>query len=101
MEAMASGLPAIGVNAVALPELVHDKENGFLYEEGDSKALSNAIVTIFSDTALHEKMSQRSLEIIQHHDINKTMKQFETLYEGALASQKEKVTVGQAVLSGD
>jgi len=63
MEAMASGLPVIGVNAVALPELIHHQENGFVYEEGDSKSLSGFISTIFSDKALHEKMSQKSLEI--------------------------------------
>jgi 1,2-diacylglycerol 3-alpha-glucosyltransferase len=31
MEAMASGLPILAANAVALPELVSDGENGFLF----------------------------------------------------------------------
>src|SRR6202008_386605 len=30
MEAMASALPVVAVNAVALPELIHHGENGFL-----------------------------------------------------------------------
>ena len=35
MEAMASGLPIVAANAVALPHLVHDGENGYLFEPGN------------------------------------------------------------------
>ena len=40
MEAMASGLPIVAANAVALPHLVHDGENGYLFEPGDVDALA-------------------------------------------------------------
>ena len=45
MEAMASGLPIIAANAMALPELVHHGENGFLFAEDDAHALAAAAVT--------------------------------------------------------
>ena len=35
MEAMASGLPIVAANAMALPHLVHDGENGYLFEPGN------------------------------------------------------------------
>jgi len=80
MEAMASGLPIVAVNAMALPELVHDGKNGYLFPNGDSQTLAEKIVTILSDQNLHAKMSKESLEIIQAHDINKIIKQYEALY---------------------
>ena len=39
MEAMASGLPVVAANAMALPHLVHDGENGYLFEPGDIDGL--------------------------------------------------------------
>jgi glycosyltransferase involved in cell wall biosynthesis len=80
MEAMASGLPVIAVDAVALPELIHNGKNGFLFTPGSVPELSKAIVNLFSDQKVRAKMAQRSLEIIQEHNINKTMQEFETLY---------------------
>ena len=84
MEAMASGLPVIAVNAVALPELVKHGENGFLFEADDEKTLSENIRAIFSDEDLRKKMAQRSLEIIEKHDINNTIQQFEDIYLSAI-----------------
>jgi len=80
MEAMASGLPVIGVNAMALPELVHDNKNGFQFEPGNIDELSTKMLKFLADKALQKKMSDESLRIIQHHDIEKTIDQFEKIY---------------------
>ncbi len=85
MEAMASGLPVIAVNAMALPELVHHGENGFLFPEDDTEALAAAAVRILSDELLRNQMANRSLEIIQAHDINNVVEKYEILYARTLA----------------
>lgn len=84
MEAMASGLPVVAVDAVALPELVHDGGNGYLFSAGDSKALAQKVLAILSDQALRAQMSKESLEIIKAHDINKTIDKYESLYQEML-----------------
>ena len=84
MEAMASGLPVIAVNAMALPELVWHGENGFLFELTDDKSLSKFLIDVFSNHSLRLEMGKKSLEIIQAHDINKSMATFESLYESML-----------------
>jgi len=86
MEAMASGLPVIAANAMALPELVHHDENGFLFPEDDAQALAAAAVTILSNEPLRRQMAKKSLEIIKVHDINKVVEQYEMLYALMLAS---------------
>lgn len=80
MEAMASGLPIVAVNAMALPELVHDGENGYLFPDGDNKTLTKKILTILSDQKLKARMSEKSLEIIKDHDIKKIIEKYESLY---------------------
>ena len=80
MEAMATGLPVIGVNAMALPELIHDGENGYLFPIGGVNELTTCIKKMFSDTRQRELMGRKSLEIIQNHDVEKVMTKFESLY---------------------
>lgn len=85
MEAMATGLPIIAVNAVALPELVINGRNGFLFEPDDDKALAQHIERIFSDEPLRKRMGEESLNIIAEHDISKTINAFEEIYKTLLS----------------
>lgn len=81
MEAMASGLPVIGADAMALPHLVHDGENGYLFPPGDVDALSERLRDVL--TASDEerrRMQQDSLDSIEVHDIQRTLNTFEALY---------------------
>ncbi|MGB7055988.1 MAG: glycosyltransferase, partial [bacterium] len=80
MEAMASGLPVVAVNAMALPELVHDGENGYLFSDGNSQMFTEKVIAILSDQAMRARMSRRSLEIIKDHDVNKTIEKYESIY---------------------
>lgn len=81
MEAMASGLPVVAADAMALPHLVHDGENGFLFRAGDATDCANKI-----EKALrlpeHELllMKRASLDILKIHDIETTITRFEELY---------------------
>lgn len=87
MEAMASGLPVLAANAMALPELVHHGENGFLFPQDDARALAVAAVKSLSDEPLRKQMAKKSLEIIQPHDINKAVDKFELLYQQMLGAK--------------
>src|SRR5690606_8084185 len=46
MEAMASALPIVAADAVALPHLVHDGENGYLFEPGNSAELATKLTAV-------------------------------------------------------
>lgn len=45
MESLAAGTPIIGANVGGIPELINEKETGFLFDSGDVKALSSHLVT--------------------------------------------------------
>jgi glycosyltransferase involved in cell wall biosynthesis len=83
MEAMASGLPVIGAHAMALPHLIHDGENGFLYEPGNIVQFAELLTRVF--TMPHDELlefKRESLRIVEGHDINRTLDTFEALYRG-------------------
>ena len=80
MEAMAAGLPVIAADALALPELVHDRKNGYLFPPDDEEAVAACIRAVFSGDARRKKMGQESLRIIRSHDIDHTVDAFEALY---------------------
>jgi glycosyltransferase involved in cell wall biosynthesis len=83
MEALASGLPVVAANAMALPHLVHDGENGYLFEPGDVEAFAARLTDVLTmpEDEL-QKFKHESLTIVQAHDINRTITTFEELYRG-------------------
>lgn len=81
MEAIASGLPVVAAKVMALPELVHHGQNGYLFEEGVIESLANYIVKILKNPTLKKKMSKKGLQIILQHNIDETVKKYENIYE--------------------
>ena len=83
MEAMATALPVVGANAMALPHLIHDGENGFLFEPGNVEELAAKLTQVLSMPWPElEKMKRESLHFISGHDITRTLDTFEALYRG-------------------
>lgn len=83
LEAMASALPVVAANAMALPHLVHDGENGFLFEPGSSHDLAEKLSVILTmGEAQLRAMKESSLRYIGAHDIDRTISTFERLYRG-------------------
>jgi glycosyltransferase involved in cell wall biosynthesis len=83
MEAMASALPVVAANAMALPHLVHNDANGYLFEPGNVSELADRLTDVL--TASDEKltaMKKESLRMIKAHDIQRTLSTFESMYRG-------------------
>lgn len=73
MEAMATGLPVVGANAGALPELIKNGKNGYLFTPGDHKDLARKVVEILLDEKMRETFGGASLEIIEGHEIKRSL----------------------------
>jgi glycosyltransferase involved in cell wall biosynthesis len=83
MEAMASGLPIVAANAMALPHLVHDGENGYLFEPGNVDEFAAKLAQVLTlPESEYQKMKLASLDIVAAHDIERTLDTFESLYRG-------------------
>jgi len=58
MEAMATGLPVVSTNIGGIPEMIIEKETGFLIQPGDAVAMADAIQNVIYDPSSAAKLSQ-------------------------------------------
>jgi glycosyltransferase involved in cell wall biosynthesis len=84
LEAMSASTPVLLANAMALPHLVRDGENGYLFTPNDSDDLAAKLASVFSLPA-HElaAMGKTSREMVENHGIARTLQTFEDIYRGA------------------
>lgn len=83
LEAMAAGRPILAANAMALPHLVHDGENGFLFKPDSPSDLAAKILQIFQlPMKDFDRLSQGSRVLVESHDLGATVDVYERLYKG-------------------
>jgi L-malate glycosyltransferase len=58
LDAMACGKPIVATAAGGIPEVVRDRETGFLVPPRDHHAMARAIVTLLGDPALRHRMGE-------------------------------------------
>jgi len=80
LEAMACGLPVIGVDAMALPDLVIHERNGLLVPPDDVAALAEAIVHLVNGPTLRQAMGQASRKFALLHSMSAIASNYESIY---------------------
>lgn len=86
LEAIASGLPLLAANAMALPELVKEGVNGYLFEPEDIETLSHYMIKILGDQVISTQMGIESRKLSEEHDIQRTTEQYEKIYHAMVKS---------------
>jgi len=85
IEAMACGLPILAARAQALPELVTDHENGYLFRAGDVVDAAR-VISLLADHPEHfSSMGRASLKKVKIHSLERTLQSYEKIYELARA----------------
>ncbi len=89
LEALAFGKPVVLADAVALPHLVRDGANGYLFPPRDIDELAERFTRICTQTPEQRiAMSEASLDLVATHDIEHTLDTFELIYSRVI---EEKV----------
>ncbi len=89
LEASASGLPVIATNAGGNPELVIDKETGFLFLPGDVDGLTVLLENYVDDSnlmAIHGKAGRQRM--VEGFSLDGMIRSYENLYMSALPDSK-------------
>ena len=85
LEAIACGLPAVGVKSFAIPELIQEGKNGFNSEPFQPRALAELALKILNDRDLYRRFSEASMEIAQEHELGKCIDKMDDVYKAMLA----------------
>ncbi len=89
MQAMAAGLPVIGVRARALPEYVNEK-NGFIVEPNDEKAMAEKIVYLLEHKDVAKKLGKGGRIYSEQFSESAIATEWEKIYRNVIKSYNEK-----------
>ncbi len=84
LEAMACGLPVIGVDAMALPDLVKHERNGLLVPPDNEAAFAEAIGSLADKPVLRQAMGRTSRELALLHSMSEIASNYESIYRPLL-----------------
>ena len=90
LEAMATARPVVAVDAGALPELVHEGENGWRWPHGDIPALAGRLVRVLGEPRAAAAMGAAGRRLAQAHALDATLDVYEGLYH-----RRSATAVGQ------
>jgi L-malate glycosyltransferase len=96
MDAMASRLPVVATQAGGIPEVVIHRETGLLVPPRDPLALAQAILKVYLDKALANRLAQRGFEVVHEKFSAEAMARKIILIYERLASQKGVQIGGQS-----
>jgi 1,2-diacylglycerol 3-alpha-glucosyltransferase len=92
LEALSCGRPILAANAQALPELVDQGFNGYLFNPGDVRDAARVIELIVKQKDRWLEMQAASLDKVRTHSLDYTLKRYEQVYElmlsGALQPER-------------
>src|SRR5690606_32590512 len=89
LEAMAAGVPVVGSAVGGIPELVADRETGWLVPPGDAHALANAIREALADPARLAAYGAAARNRAALWDARAHAVRVGALYEGVLGRARE------------
>ena len=84
LEAMACGRPVLLADAVALPELVTNGVNGYLFKPGDASDAACSMTLLADHPECWARMGSASVEKARYHGLENAIRQYEAIYAALL-----------------
>jgi glycosyltransferase involved in cell wall biosynthesis len=84
IESLSHAMPVIASKIGAIPEIITNGYNGFLFEPKDSDSLSNIIKKTMGDHQLINKLSQNALDSSMNYPIESVFKSVREIYQSLI-----------------
>lgn len=85
IEAMAAGVPVIGSNVDAIPEIISDEKSGLLFNAGDPQDLAENILLLLKDKNLANQFAaQAEKQVQEKFTIMKMVTELDKVYSSGL-----------------
>ncbi len=93
LEAMSSGLPIVGVNALGIPEVVKHEQNGFVVPADNPEKLAEKICEVLQNPALLEQFSLASRELSLVYSYDAIGADIEDIYQKLIQPQEKSLKI--------
>lgn len=91
MQAMAAGIPIVGVRARALPEYIND-DNGFVVNPNDERAMAERVVFLLERPAIAEKLGAGARAYAEQFSEEAIAGKWEYIYENVIKDYNKEHT---------
>ena len=89
LEAQACEVPVIASRIGGIPEVVTDKENGFLSDVGDTEKMSDDVLRLVNDADMRHEFGKKSREsAVSRYSATEIIPQYMRFYEKVLGATK-------------
>ena len=89
VEAQAAGVPVVATKVGGVIDIIQDNKNGLLVPPGDSKSMAEAVLRIFNDVELAQKLAQNAYLIVkERYSLELMVKNTLEVYREALSNFK-------------
>jgi glycosyltransferase involved in cell wall biosynthesis len=85
LEAFSAGLPVIAFRSGGIPELVEDRKNGIVVDQGDEEALYRSMRELMLDHRLRERLGAAAALVPAHYTWENTVNHLEAVYKGVVS----------------
>lgn len=89
MQAMACGIPIVGVRARGLPEYIN-AQNGFVVDPNDEKAFAEKAAYLLGDPRAAQALGKTARAYVERFSEASIAKEWEGIYEGVIKSYNER-----------
>lgn len=90
IEAMAAGLPVLGINSPGVGDTVEDGVTGFVSQEEDLASFTAKMVRLILDQTLREKMGVQASQDVNKYAIENTTQIMEKCYEQVISNASNR-----------
>ncbi len=89
LEAMATGLPVVGVDARATPYLI-EKDSGFIVPVGDTNKMSDEMLKLSKSFSLQKKLGDAAAKKAKTYELKEKNRELYKIYEKTIEKFKER-----------
>lgn len=90
LEALAAGLPVVGVEALAVPELVRNGRSGLLVRPGDEEGMAATLGRLLADEDMRARMGAAGREDVLAHALPAVVDRLESLYMRVVEARRSR-----------
>lgn len=89
LQAMACGLPVVGVNGRGMPEIVRDGQNGFIVPIDDFPQMAEKIVELLLNSKLASDLGKNGRRLVENCTAKNIARKWEEIYQTSLVKDKK------------